>query len=119
MVPVNMRRYSVSNDIYCDEILNGRLPVKKVMETERVLAFHHTRPAYPVHIVVIPKKHIPSLIHIDEQDTDILREILDVIRKIASQVTTQHGACGVSTYMGDYQSSKHMHWHVVFGEKLR
>lgn len=109
----------MSNDIYCDEILSGRLPVQTVIETDRVLAFHHTRPSYPVHIVVIPKKHILSLIQIKEEDLDILHEVLDVIRKVASQVTTEHGACGVSTYMGDYQSSKHMHWHVVFGEELR
>jgi histidine triad (HIT) family protein len=109
----------VSNDIYCDEILSGRLPVRKVMETDRVLAFHHTRPFYPVHIMVIPNKHILSLIHIEEQDIDILHEILDVVRQVASQVTTEHGACGVSTYMGDYQTSKHMHWHVVFGEELK
>ncbi|WP_223292252.1 HIT domain-containing protein [Salipaludibacillus neizhouensis] len=57
----------MSNDIYCDEILNGLLPVKKVIETERVLAFYHTRPKFEAHIVVIPKKHIPSLIEYDEQ----------------------------------------------------
>ena len=44
-------------DRYCDLILNGKEPVDRVHETERVLAFHHTRPSYPVHIVVVPKMH--------------------------------------------------------------
>lgn len=109
----------MSNDIYCDEVLNGKLPVKKVMETDRVLAFHHTRPSYEVHIVVIPKKHIPSLINFDEQDGEILMELLGVVRKVVAQVNNEYGACGVETYMGAYQSSKHLHVHVRSGEQLR
>jgi histidine triad (HIT) family protein len=109
----------MSNDIYCDEILNGRLPVRRVMETERVLAFHHTNPFYPVHIMVIPKKHILSLTDLEEQDSDLLLEMLEVIKKVASQVTAEYGACCVETYMGEYQSSKHLHWHVRFGDPLR
>jgi histidine triad (HIT) family protein len=118
-VSVNTRRHCMSNDIYCEEILNGILPVKRVMETERVLAFHHTRPSYEVHIVVIPKKHIPSLIDFDEQDSDILIELLGLVQKVASQVNAEYGACGVETYMGEYQSSKHLHVHVRSGEQLR
>ncbi len=75
----------MSNNTYCDEILSGSLSVKRVMETERVLAFHHTRPSYEVHIVVIPKKHIPSLIDHDEKDREILIELLGVVQKVASQ----------------------------------
>jgi histidine triad (HIT) family protein len=50
------------SDFYCDEVLSGKTPVERVLETKRVLAFQHTRPAYAVHIVVIPKLHIPSLV---------------------------------------------------------
>jgi histidine triad (HIT) family protein len=46
---------NTTNDFYCDEVLSGLTPVEKVAETESVLAFRHTRPYYPVHIVVIPK----------------------------------------------------------------
>ncbi|WP_311775118.1 HIT domain-containing protein [Alkalihalobacillus sp. TS-13] len=48
-------------DFYCDEVLSGKTDVKKVYETENVLGYYHTRPAYQMHIVCIPKKHIPSL----------------------------------------------------------
>jgi histidine triad (HIT) family protein len=58
----------VSNDFYCDEVLSGRTAVQKVAETNMVLAFHHTRPFYPVHIVVIPKRHILSLIALEVVD---------------------------------------------------
>ncbi len=45
---------------YCDEVLSGSTSVEKDFETPNVLAYHHTRPFYLVHGVVIPKKHIPS-----------------------------------------------------------
>ncbi|RUT35830.1 HIT domain-containing protein [Paenibacillus zeisoli] len=48
-------------DFYCDEVLSGKTEVQKVLEMENTLAFHHSRPYYEVHIVVIPKKHIASL----------------------------------------------------------
>ncbi len=44
----------MSDDFYCDEVLSGRTQVERVLETEQVLAFHHTRPYWPVHIVIIP-----------------------------------------------------------------
>lgn len=109
----------MSNDIYCDEILSEKLSVEKVMETERVLAFHHTRPSFEAHIVVIPKKHIPSLIDFADQDKGILTELLGVVQEVARQVNAEYGACGVETYMGEYQSSKHLHVHVRAGKQLR
>lgn len=55
----------MSEDFYCDEVLSGKTKVNKVLETENVLAYHHTRPFWPVHIVAIPKKHISSLITLE------------------------------------------------------
>ena len=50
------------NDFYCEEALSGKTHVQRVFESDNVLAFHHTRPFYPVHIVVIPKHHVDSLL---------------------------------------------------------
>jgi histidine triad (HIT) family protein len=50
----------MTEDFYCDEVLSGKTLVNKVFETENVLAYHHTRSFYPIHIVVIPKRHIES-----------------------------------------------------------
>jgi len=54
-----MERTQVTSDFYCDEALSGRTPVEVVMEADDVLAFHHTRPHWLVHIVVVPKVHVP------------------------------------------------------------
>jgi histidine triad (HIT) family protein len=108
----------MTNDFYCDEVLSGKTEVKRVMETENVLACHHTRPFYPVHIVAIPKRHVSSLITLDESDDELLLELMGVIRKVAAMVTGEHGACRVITNLGNYQDSKHLHWHVVSGKPL-
>ena len=109
----------MTNDFYCDEVLSGHTPVEKVMETAHVLAFHHTRPYYPVHIVVIPKSHIASLVALDENDNALLLEMLVIIKQVAAQVIAEHGACRVVTNMGAYQDSRHLHWHVIFGDPVR
>jgi histidine triad (HIT) family protein len=108
----------MTNDFYCDEALSGRTPVKKVLETDNVLAFHHTRPFYPVHVVVIPKRHISSLLTLEKEDESLLLEMIEIVRQVAAQVVIEHGACRVLTNLGKYQDSKHLHWHVAFGDPL-
>ena len=105
----------MTEDFYCDEVLSGRTPVKVVRETANVLAYYHTRPFWPVHIVVIPKRHITSLLTLEDSDDALLLELLRVVREVAKEVMTEHGACRVLTNLGQYQDSKHLHWHVSFG----
>jgi histidine triad (HIT) family protein len=107
------------DDFYCDEALSGRTPVAVVLETDEVLAFRHTRPFWPVHIVVIPKTHVPSLIDLGGADEALLHKVLAVVRRVADQVTREHGAARVLTNLGGYQDSKHLHFHVSCGDPLR
>ena len=106
------------SDFYCDEVLNGRTPVERVVETPTVLAFHHTRPSYPVHVVVIPKRHVASLIAPGADDEALVLELMAVIRQVAAQVLAETGTCRVVTNMGRYQESQHLHWHVISGDRL-
>jgi histidine triad (HIT) family protein len=107
------------SDFYCDEALSGRTPVEVVTETEDILAFHHTRPYWPVHIVVVPKVHVPSLTDLGGHDAGIVYRLMDVVRKVAADVEQRHGACRVVTNLGKYQDSKHLHFHVGHGSPLR
>jgi len=106
----------MTDDFYCDEALSGKTKIDIVMETESVLAFHHTRPYWPVHIVVIPKAHIPSLVDLGDYSMESVHEVLEVVRTIAKEMTNTLGACRVLTNLGDYQDSKHLHFHVAHGE---
>jgi histidine triad (HIT) family protein len=109
----------MSSDFYCDEVLSGRTPVRVVSETETVLAYHHTAPYWPVHIVVIPKLHVPSLTDLGDADETLLQELLAMVRKVAHGVEQEHGKARVLTNLGDYQDSKHLHFHVNAGDPLR
>ena len=105
----------MTEDFYCDEVLSGRTQVEVVEETELVLAYHHTRPFWPVHIVVIPKQHIPSLVDFGGAHESLLIELMAVVRRVAARVLEEHGAARVLTNLGRYQDSKHLHFHVNSG----
>ena len=104
------------SDFYCDEVLSGKTKVEKVIETDNVLAYYHTKPSYQSHIVVIPKKHILSLITLENEDNNLLLEMLMVAKTVAKQTVEKYGAYRVITNLGEYQDSKHLHWHVVYGK---
>lgn len=108
----------MTDDFFCNEIFSGKTKVDVVAETNEVLAFHYTRPVWPVHILVVPKRHIPSLTNLGEYSIDIVHQVLEVVREIADDITKKHGACRVLTNLGQYQDAKHLHFHVFFGGHL-
>lgn len=107
---------SQTEDFYCEQVLSGKTEVQKVLETDNVLAYHHTRPFWETHIVVIPKTHVASLLTIE--DEQLLLEILNVVKQVAATVLEEKGAARVLTNLGEYQDSKHLHFHVNSGSTL-
>jgi histidine triad (HIT) family protein len=105
-------------DFCCDDLLTGRVRVDVVVETTNVLAFHHTRPMWPAHIVVTPKRHVESLLALTDADEGLLNEMFGVIKRVAAMVQSEQGGCHIVTNVGAYQESKHLHWHVYGGERL-
>jgi len=103
------------SDFYCDEVLSGRTLVERLAETDESLAFRHTRPHWPEHIVVIPKRHVASLLECDDR---LLLELLTSVKLMARTVLEAQGACRVVTNLGRYQESKHLHWHVGAGDPI-
>jgi len=106
-------------DFYCGRILAGKQPVTACFENERVLAFHHTNPIWEEHVVLLPKKHIDSLLTMGDGDDELLLELMAVARQIAGEIMARRGGARVYTNMGSYQSSRHLHWHIGGGEQLR
>lgn len=109
----------MTDDFYCDEAISGRTKVNIVVETDEVLAFHHTRPFWPVHIVVVPKRHVPSLTDLGDESDETLAAVMAVVRRVAAEVEAEHGACRVLTNLGRYQDSKHLHFHVNSGKPIK
>lgn len=109
----------MNEDFYCEQVLSGKTAVEKLLETENVIAYFHTRPFYETHIVVIPKKHISSLLTLEKSDEKIFLELFDVIKQVAEKVMQETGAARVLTNLGKYQESKHLHFHVYSGAQIR
>ena len=107
------------SDFYCDQVLSGDLEVSVVFETELVLAFHHTQPYFERHIVIIPKQHIESLTSPEAIDTELSRDFIIAIKHVTSMIEKDNGGCRVSSNIGNYQTTKHLHWYVHSGERLR
>lgn len=106
-------------DFYCGTILRGLLDVRVYFENEQVFAFHHTHPIWEHHVVLLPKRHIESLLVLGESDNGLLLELMRAARLIAADFMALSGGARVYTNMGEYQSSKHLHWHIGAGRQLR
>jgi len=105
-------------DFYCDVAIPHPDQLAVVHESAQVLAYHHTRPSWEVHVVVVPKRHIPSLTSLVESDEPLVRELLSAIQVVARTLERSHGAARVITNLGAYQDSKHFHVHIVSGTRL-
>lgn len=106
---------SDQRDFYCEEVLSGRTPVDVVAESERAIAFRHTEPAFPVHIVVISRRHLPEMTELEDWGT--LDDLIRLVREVAISVARDRGGCRIVVNVGSYQRSGHLHWHVIAGEK--
>lgn len=104
------------NDFYCEQIFSGKIQIKKVAETDGVLAFYHTKPTWTFHVVVVPKKHVLNLLDIDQST---LLEVLNVIRKIIIDEDLADTNYKVITNGGSFQDSKHLHFHILSGSALK
>lgn len=104
------------DDFYCDVAIPRREPIDVVLEDDDVLVFHHTRPFWPVHLVVIPKRHVDSLLTLD--DPLLTSRLLQAVQHTADGVLKVNGAASVMTNLGNYQDSKHLHFHVRSGAPL-
>lgn len=105
-------------DFYCDVAIPDPSRLNVVHEDDQVLAFHHTRPFWQTHIVVVPKQHIASLATLGRSEEMITRRLLEVVQRIAADTEQRTGAAAVLTNLGDYQDSKHLHVHVHSGARL-
>lgn len=114
--PVDLETYSGS-DFYCDVAIANPGQFDVIHEDDMVLAYHHTRPFWEVHIIAVPKRRIASLSSVTAADEEEMRALFQTVRTVAGAVEAAHGAAGVLTNLGNYQDSKHLHIHVHSGPR--
>ena len=106
------------NCIFC-KIINGEISSKKAFENEHIYAFYDIAPQAPVHILVIPKKHVESVDAISAENSAIVAEIFENIPRIAREAGITNGYRVISNCGDDAcQTVHHLHFHILGGEKL-
>ena len=105
--------------IFC-KIIKKEIPSTVVYEDEEILAFRDINPLAPVHILVIPKKHIEYLTELKKEDEALIGRIYTVINKIAKQENIDEKGFRVVVNCGEdgMQEVKHLHFHILGGKKL-
>ena len=105
----------MSDCIFC-KIVNGDIPSRKAYEDDDILAFHDIHPAAPVHVLVIPKRHIPTLADAGPGDEAVLGKIMALTGRIArEQGATEGYRTIVNTGRVGGQDVYHLHVHVIGG----
>lgn len=106
--------------LFC-KIIKGEIPSNKVYEDDEILAFKDINPAAPIHILVIPKKHITSLAHLEKEDEAIVGRIYGVINKIAEEQGVKEKGYRVIVNCGKDggQEVMHLHFHLLAGKQRK
>lgn len=110
----------MSDCIFC-KIINGEIPSKKVYEDDRVLVFHDINPIAPVHVLVIPKQHLTSIMDLGEGEKELVGYIHLVIQKVAKALGIDETGFRVITNTGPHgqQTVFHLHYHLIGGRQLQ
>lgn len=104
--------------VFC-MIANHQIPSNIVYEDDKLICFHDLEPQAPVHVLVIPKKHIESLDDVKEEDKELMGHIMFTIHKIAEDLELAGGYRVVSNNGEDaFQTVKHLHFHILGKRKL-
>ncbi len=109
------------NCLFC-KIIAGQIPSRKVYEDDQVFAFHDIHPWAPVHFLMVPKAHIPSLAQVTPEHAPLLGHIMTLAPKLAAEQGCNPyptGGFRVVANTGDEggQEIHHLHFHVIGGPR--
>ena len=106
--------------IFC-KISAKEIPVTVLYEDEHIIAFPDINPAAPVHVLVIPKKHIANLLELTSEDIPLMGHVLSTIPKIATELGRDEDGFRlvVNTKDNGGQTVHHLHWHMLGGRFMK
>ena len=104
--------------IFC-MIADKQIPSNIAYEDEKILAFHDLEPQAPVHVLIIPKKHIASLDDVQEEDQELMGYIMTKVKVVAEQVGLDNGyRVVINTGEDGMQTVKHLYVHLLGKRKM-
>ncbi|MDO8551770.1 MAG: histidine triad nucleotide-binding protein [bacterium] len=108
----------MENCVFC-RIINGEIPTEFVYKDEELVAFRDINPKAPVHILIVPRKHIPSINELEDGDRELLGNLLLTAKKIAQEQGVDKSGYRLSVNVGEGggQDVFHLHMHLKGGWK--
>lgn len=105
--------------LFC-KIINGEIPSNKVYEDERVYAFYDISPAAPVHVLIVPKEHIPSANALTAENASVVGHIFRVAAELAKKLGIAENGYRIVNNCGEDggQTVLHLHFHLLGGRSL-
>lgn len=105
--------------IFC-KIIKGEIPSNKVYEDDKIISFKDLNPEAPVHVLIIPKKHISSLNEVNDEDAEIIAHIFKTVPKLVKELGIDEGGYRIVSNCGEDggQSVPHVHFHLLGGRSL-
>jgi histidine triad (HIT) family protein len=100
--------------IFC-KIVRKDIPAKIELETDDVIAFHDIKPSAETHIIIIPKKHIPTFLDLNDDGNLLLGEMCGVVQNLIVKLKLKDGYKTIFNG-GRFQFVNHLHWHLLGGK---
>ncbi len=105
--------------IFC-RIMEGKSPASIVYEDNEITAFEDINPQAPIHIVLVPKKHIPGVRDLSQNDAHLIGKIYLAAQRIAQEKEIENGfRIVVNTGEDAGQSVFHLHFHLLGGRRMK
>jgi histidine triad (HIT) family protein len=93
------------------ENMSFAIPVGRLRETENLMAFHHPKPSYPFHVLLVPKKAVVSLTELDPTDAVFLTDLYSTVQSLVNEFHLS--AYRLIVNGGEYQDFPQLHFHLV------
>ena len=105
--------------IFC-QIVAGKIPSDIVYQGEEVIAFRDINPVAPTHLLIIPKKHIPSLTHLSQTDLPLIGQMVSTANQLAKREGIFESGYRLVINSGEQggQLVPHLHMHLLGGRRL-
>jgi len=104
--------------LFC-KIINKKVPSDIVYEDKKVIAFKDIHPKAPLHLLILPKKHIPSVTHLEKEDKELMGELILVAQKIAKEKKLKGYKLIINVGREGGQLIEHLHLHLLSSKPIQ
>ena len=105
--------------IFC-QIIAGKVPSKILYQDEEVVVFPDVNPQAPTHLLIVPKRHIPSLTHLSEAESSLIAHMVNIANRLAKEGDVSESGYRLVVNCGEEggQVVPHLHMHLLGGQRL-